>query len=566
VKVAEYVAQWLVERGVKRVYAVCGSGAMHLNDAICHHPGLQVIPMQHEQAATFAAEADARLTNDLAVVHVTSGPGGTNCVTGLSCAFVDGIPLLVIAGQVTSNTMIGRSDLRQRGMNEVDTMSLVGPITKTSVTLKRPGWVREHLEAAYFWAMEGRRGPVFIEIPIDVQAAEINPDTLPGFNSNPWKTEAPCNASNAWGYLADSKRPVLIVGNGCRGSTDEVRELVDRLNIPVVSSWAASDIIPNHHPCYIGRCGLFGDRASNWAVQHSDLILALGSRLSVGQIGHIQKLFAPEAVKIVIDIDPEEAIKYADMAIVADVKDFIQSVRNQWLYFEKERFQTWVCECVDRIEVSPKRAETKGMSAYGFAERLNRFMDDDAIVVTDAGFAFVTTMQTLRLNGRQRLMYSQGVAPMGWGLPAAIGASLAAPGRQVIALIGDGGLMFSAQSLHTIATLDLPITIFVYCNDGYATMRLSQNNHFKREAIAGPNSGNPISVEDVCRIGQGFGILTTVRDGDSPWDLSGLLLTGDMRPLLVALKMDPNETISPRVQPRMENGKFLPSSLSDMNV
>jgi acetolactate synthase-1/2/3 large subunit len=576
-KVSEYVAGFLADLSKRgspyapalahrtRVYMVCGAGAMHLNDSICHHPGIDVMAFHHEQAATFAAEADARVTNDIAVVHVTAGPGGTNTVTGLACAYVDSIPLLVIAGQVTSHTMVKHTGCRQLGMNELDMVSIVQPVTKYAITVLEPFMIRYHLERAVSAAMSGRRGPVWVEIPLDVQAAEIDSERLTGFNDAEVAvigntTYLREKAAEVVAMLDRAERPLLLIGNGVRlaGACSEMRELVQRLGIPVVSSWNASDIIPTDHGCYIGRCGIFGDRMSNSAVQNADLILAIGTRLSVAQIGHHANLFAPKAKKIIVDIDRNESDKptvRADLVVTADARDFLVRLLERAVPRLEEFWFDKPCP-VGRWVDTPAGA---GVDAYRFVELLNEHLDDGAIVVTDVGFSFIPAMQRLRLKEGQRLFHSSGVSPMGWGLPAAIGACRAAPSRQIICLTGDGGLMMNLQELQTIAHHRLPISIFVFANDGYATMRIAQNNHFGRESVAGVKSG--LSIPDLVDLAEGFGLFCKVlpsAESLSWW------AAWDVLPEFVILEMAPGQVIAPRVQSRTRDGKFIPTPLDDM--
>jgi acetolactate synthase I/II/III large subunit len=570
-KVSEYVANFIA--GISpRVYGVCGAGAMHLNDAIANHPGIKVISMQHEQAAAMAAEAEARVTGAPSVVSVTAGPGGTNAMTGVACAYVDSIPMLVIAGQVTSHTMKGNSGARQVGMNELDMVGMMTPITKFAVTVLDPNNIRVILERAVHVATICRPGPVFVEIPLDVQAANIDPENLHGFgaldNSTHREDEYDTMVRQVENELSRAKRPVVIVGNGVRiaGAVDEFRRIFDNLGIPVVSSWGAADVMPTDHPFYIGRCGIFGDRASNFAVQGADLILAVGTRLSVAQIGHASDKFAPSAKKIIIDIDTSELHKKptikADVGICADVKRILSRMKAM-----PHNCSFWMKHCQNMKEKYRKMVipvPSRGISSYGFIETLSDQMEDNAVVVTDVGFCFIPTFQTLRLRSGQRLIHSGGVSPMGWGIPAAIGAACAGPLGPVVCLTGDGGAMMNLQELQTIAHHRLKIAIFVFENDGYATMKIAQNNHFNREVMAGPRSG--LSLPDFTKVAKAFNITTMEFNSlnvlahamDTIFDIAS------QGPIVVVMHMDPAELISPRVQAAMEDGKFKPADISDM--
>lgn len=574
-KVSDYVADFIAKLS-PRCYTVCGAGAMHLNDSISHHLGIKAIAMHHEQAATMAAEADARVTNGIGVVCVTAGPGGTNTLTGLAGAWVDSIPLLVIAGQVTSSTMMPIFSgwfphHRPQGMNELPLAEIVRPITKYATSVRAARDIRYCLEQAVWRAMHGRRGPAWIEIPLDIQNAEVDPQELPAFDPprDGWLLRIEHVDVDA---LLEASQPVMIIGNGVRlsGAEDALRRFLDRFQMPVVTSWGARDIIPDH-PCVIGSGGIFGDRASNWAIQNADLILAVGTRLSYPQTGHNRELFAPNARKIVVDIDHNEVTKLPGVfPIVADCRKFFEAalarLRNDNVW------TTWLTVCQGEDGLNPVmlpeyREDKGGINAYHFIEQLGQHLADDAIVITDVGFSFIPTFQSLKLKPGQRLIHSAGVSPMGWAIPAAVGAAFAAPGRQIVCLTGDGGAMMNLQELQTIAHHRLPISIFVYANDGYATMRLTQENHFGRLAVSSPESG--VSCPDFQELAEAFGFpiagyWLSTNDGLFDAALHGKKGDHGGLPSLVQLNMAPNQVIAPRVQSRMENGKFVPTPIDDM--
>ena len=560
-KVSDYIAQWLATVS-PRVYAVCGAGAMHLNDSICHHPDLQVIAMHHEQAAAFAAEADARVSGKPGIVLVTAGPGGTNAITGIASAYVDSIPMIVIAGQVTTSTLKTENE-RQIGLNELDGTNIVKEITKYSATVMSPSMVMTHLGFALDAAVNGRPGPVWLEFPLDVQNAEMVPQA---FEVRRTRTSPIDGAliDHCVTLLEQSERPVLVVGNGAHGAN--IFKML-RHAMPIVSSWNGSDIVANDCPWYIGRMGIFGDRASNYAVQHADLIIALGTRFSIAQIGHHQRLFAPDAKKIIVDLDRSELNKStvnADVAICGDAGQFCLAME---LKLRKLSSSVWL-RTIQRLRDSyptmlPEyRTETQGVNAYHFVEQLNRRMADDAIVVTDVGIAYICTMQTLKLNGRQRLFHSGGVSAMGYGLPASIGAYRAGGSRQTICLAGDGGMMLNLQELQTIAHHNLPIKVFVFANNGYATIRMAQENHFGRHSISSPETG--LSCPDFAEIGKAFGIPVWSMFDNAEVEQWMEHVLSRQHPMLCVVHISPNQKIAPRVQSKIKDGKFVPVALDDM--
>ena len=560
-KVSNFIANWIATVS-PRVYGICGAGAMHLNDSICHHPDLQVIAMHHEQAAAFAAEADARVSGKPGVVLVTAGPGGTNAITGIASAYVDSIPMIVIAGQVTTSTLKTENE-RQIGLNELDGTNIVKEITKYSATVMSPSMVMTHLGFALDAAVNGRPGPVWLEFPLDVQNAEMVPQA---FEVRRTRTSPIDGAliDHCVTLLEQSERPVLVVGNGAHGAN--IFKML-RHAMPIVSSWNGSDIVANDCPWYIGRMGIFGDRASNYAVQHADLIIALGTRFSIAQIGHHQRLFAPDAKKIIVDLDRSELNKStvnADVAICGDAGQFCLAME---LKLRKLSSSVWL-RTIQRLRDSyptmlPEyRTETQGVNAYHFVEQLNRRMADDAIVVTDVGIAYICTMQTLKLNGRQRLFHSGGVSAMGYGLPASIGAYRAGGSRQTICLAGDGGMMLNLQELQTIAHHNLPIKVFVFANNGYATIRMAQENHFGRHSISSPETG--LSCPDFAEIGKAFGIPVWSMFDNAEVEQWMEHVLSRQHPMLCVVHISPNQKIAPRVQSKIKDGKFVPVALDDM--
>jgi acetolactate synthase-1/2/3 large subunit len=541
---------------------------MHLNDAICHQPGLEVIAVHHEQAGAMAAEMDARVTGKMACVHVTTGPGGTNAITGIAGAYVDSVPMLIIAGQVARHTMIDGSGTRQIGPNELDLVSIVKPITKYAETVRHKDAIRHMLEFAVYMATTGRQGPVFIEVPLDVQNAEIDPDSLKGFTPNVYPM--PVNGvRRCLEMLEGAKKPLILAGNGVHlaGAEEELRTLV-ALGLPVVTAWGGTDLIPTNHPNYIGHVGLMGDRAGNFAVQEADVLLVIGSRLSIPVIGHTKELFAPKAKLIVVDIDPAETTKKTirtDLPIVADAKDFLIALFGMGLMHFT--CSTWMAICRHwkakyPVMLPEYRDTSKGINSYFFMEVLAKLMDDDAILVADVGVAVLSAMQSMPLNGRQRLLHSGGVSAMGIGLPGAIGAYLGGAGRQTISLNGDGGMMMNLQELQTIAHHQLPIKIFVFCNKGYLTMRFTQNTHFGRESIAGTNSD--LTCANFFEAAPAFGIpaMRLTGESDLVQGVKNVLLNEG--PVLCEVHSPEDQLLMPRVKSRIEDGKFLPARLDDM--
>lgn len=520
VKLTDYVFSFIAGLGIKQVFAVCGGGAMHLVDSLGANQELNYIATHHEQAAAMAAEGYARISAKPGAVLVTSGPGGTNTVTGVYGAWIDSIPIIFISGQVTTDTLIGDTGLRQFGIQEANIVEFVKPVTKYAVIVRDPTQIKYHLEKAVYLATTGRPGPVWLDIPLDVQSKIINPQELVSFNPAELKAIKhrrllKPQVNKCIELLKKAKRPVLISGYGIRLAKAEkaFEELVDRLKIPIISSWTTSDLIPTDHPIYIGRSGIMGDRAGNFTVQNSDLLLIIGSRMSIPQVGYNYATFAREAKKIMVDIDEVELKKPSiklDLAINADAKEFISELLTQ---LKRRKIALDVNDWIKKSQqwkarypvVLPEYKEIKeGVNSFYFVDVLSDKLSNDAVVTTDMGTAFTCTMQTFKVKAGQRLFTSSGHSPMGFGLPGAIGACFANNRKKTICISGDGGLQMNIQELQTIVHYNLPIIIFVLNNGGYLTIKLMQQNHFGRYVGSEPSSG--LSFPDIIKVSTAYGI------------------------------------------------------------
>lgn len=523
-QVADYVAEFLAQQGIRDAFMVTGGGAMYLNHAIGVHPRITCTFNHHEQACAIAAESYARLTNRLPIVNVTSGPGGTNAITGVYGAFVDSIPMLVISGQVKEETTVRYTGLplRQYGDQELDIEQLVRPITKYVCMVTDPLAIRYHVEKAIYLATTGRPGPCWLDIPLNVQAATVDTDTLKKFEASeidePWKrTELGSACDKVLGLIAAAKRPVVFAGGGVRASGQHklFLDLVGKLGIPVVGGWNAYDVVWNDHPLYAGRPGTIGDRAGNFTVQNADLMLILGSRLNIRQVSYNWKSFAREAFKIWVDVDAAEMKKpsvKADMPIHADLGDFmtamINAVERGWSGPTAEHLN-WLAWCRERIRrypvVLPEYHDRSPLNPYCFVEALFSRLRENEIIVTGNGSACVTSFQGAFLRRGQRLWTNSGCATMGYDLPAAIGAAMAVPGQRIICLAGDGSIMMNLQELQTIVGKRLPVKIFLMNNNGYVSIFQTHRNFFKGvEVGGGPKSG--VTFPDFQKVAAAFGL------------------------------------------------------------
>ncbi len=579
VRLADYVASFVADMGVGEVFGVVGAGAMYLNDAFGNQPGLDFIATQHEQGASMAAEGYARVSGGIGVAQVTTGPGGTNALTGVCGAWIDSIPMLVISGQITINNTIGSSGLRQFGVQELDTIAIVSPVTKYAVCVLEPDQIRYHLEKAVHYAGSGRPGPVWIDIPLDVQNATIDPLALGGYTPEnpsraPGEDYLEKRVDEVIALLAGAERPVLYCGYGIRlaDAVEGFRELVEKLGVPVISSWNASDLLATDHDCYVGRCGILGDRAGNFTVQNSDLIIVIGSRMSLPQTGYNFSTFARQAKLVVVDIDEKETVKPSlrtDLGVVADAGAFMDTLSTRLGNWKRtSEIDSWLACCADQkrrypVLLDEYRDNTEGVNSYFFVDELAGRLDSEAVIVTDMGTAFTCTMQTFATKRGQRLFTSSGLAAMGYGLPAAIGACYGGGGKRIICIAGDGGLQMSVMEMQTLRQYDLPVTLFVLDNNGYMSIRWTQQKHFGRDVGSGPNSGQ--SCPDFVKVAEAYG-LPAMRIGNQRDLAAGLDRALSAKgPLVCVIDMPEMQELIPRVQTgQRADGTLIAKPLEDM--
>ena len=529
-RLADYVADFLVNHGVEDCFSVVGGGAMHLNDALGHKEGLKVTYNHHEQACAIAAEAYARLDNKIAAVCVTTGPGGTNALTGVVGGWLDSIPMFIISGQVRYDTTAryamqytGGMPLRAMGDQEYDIVKSVAPMTKYAVMIEDPKTIRYHLERAWHLATTGRPGPVWIDIPVNFQGGYIETDELEGYDPSEDDVLLPPAVDDETiktilEKIASAKRPVFHAGYGIRlsGAYDVFRTVAEKLNIPVVTYWNAVDLIEDDSSLYCGRAGNMGDRPGNWAIQNADLILAVGTRISIRQVGYNWKTWARAAEVIMVDIDQAELKKptlHVEMPVWADAKDFLTKM-NQ-LIGESSPVSTvgeWLATCnrwkKEYPAVLPRQWEENGKTAnvYAFIRYLSSRLPENSLTAVSNGACCVVGNQAYVIQKGSRMANNSAVASMGYGLPAAIGTCIGGGRRTTICLEGDGSIMMNLQELQTVLTNRLPIKIFLINNNGYHSIRITQNNLFKEHCKVGigPESGD-LSFPEFRKIAEAFG-------------------------------------------------------------
>lgn len=527
-RLSDYVAEYLVRQGVTDVFSVVGGGAMHLNDALGHHERLHVTYNHHEQACAMAAEAYARLEKRIAAVCVTTGPGGTNALTGVLGGWLDSIPMFIISGQVRYDTTARYAEnftegfpLRAVGDQEYDITKSVRHMTKYAAMVEEPAEICYHLERAWHLATTGRPGPVWIDVPVNYQGALIETDKLKHYDPAEDDAALPPPVSDeiirtVLEKLRAAKRPVFHAGYGIRlsGGYDDFRRVLEKLNIPVVTYWNAVDLIEDEHPLYCGRAGNMGDRPGNWAIQNSDLILAVGTRISIRQVGYNWKTWARAAEVIMVDIDRAEMKKptlHVEMPVWADAKDFLTKLDAA---AESRVFQgdKWLETCRrwkrDYPAVLPRHwAETgHGANVYAFIRYLSDALPENSLTAVSNGACCVVGNQAYVIQRGSRMANNSAVASMGYGLPAAIGTCIGGGRRETICLEGDGSIMMNLQELQTIITNRLPIKIFLINNSGYHSIRITQNNLFREHTKVGigPESGD-LSFPEYRKIAGAFG-------------------------------------------------------------
>ncbi len=577
-RLADYCVQFLAERGVKHVFLVTGGGAMHLNDAFGRSKSIGYVACHHEQACAMAAESYFRASGSVAAVNVTTGPGGTNALTGVFGAYVDSCAMLVLSGQVKRETIARLTDLplRQLGDQEVDIVAMVKPITKYAELITDPQSIRYHLEKAWHECVSGRPGPVWLDIPIDVQAAEIEPDRLSGFSpplSQPG-ADLPRLIQSCFERLQRAQRPVILAGAGVRlsGCHEQFIEVAERLGIPVTTGWNAHDAIWNDHPLYCGRPSSVGDRAGNWAVQNSDFLLVLGSRLNVRQVSYNWKAFARAADITMVDVDEAELRKPTlriSHPIHASLQDFFDTARGLAYPGATKAHTEYLAWCRARVATFPVvlaeyRTSSGPVNPYVFMESLFYRLPEDAIVVTGDGTACVASFQAACLRPGQRLYTNSGSAPMGYDLPAAVGAAIAFPGRPIVCLAGDGSIQMNLQELQTIATHRLPIKIFVLNNKGYHSIRQTQQNYFP-DNIVGCGEESGLGFPDFEKVAAAYGM--PYSKISSPSELPGQIATciSASSSFICEVVLDLQQNFAPKLASRrLADGRMVSSPLEDL--
>jgi len=571
-RVSDYVIQFLRDKyKVDTIFTVSGGGCIFLIDSLGHTEGVKYVATHHEQAASIAAEGYSRMNNKLGACIVTSGPGGTNAITGILCSWLDSIPVILISGQVNKEMTTNYTGLplRQLGDQEFNIVESVKNMTKYAVQVNEVSEIRYHLEKACNLAMSGRPGPVWIDIPLNIQSADIDPELLEGY-TDPEFIQKPLESDMSvlikkW---KQAKKPLMIVGNGIRLSNGvkQLYNLLNKTNIPVISAINGNDLVNEDYPQYYGRFGTHAQICANKLLSECDFILAVGTRLYVRQTGYNFKGFAQQAYKVHVDVDRAELDKptlHTDLKIQSDAAVFLESLLEVDL---PAIDSTWIEACDILKKDSPKvlqrhRDNKDYVSHYAFVEELSKVLPKDHHVVTSDGSANVVTMQVLDLHGDQRLVTNTGCAPMGYGLPAALGA---ATHHKIVCIEGDGSLHLNIQELQTIKHYNLPIKLILLNNDGYLSIKVSQKSFFNGRYVAS-EKGSGVSFPNFEKVIKAYDLpYFSIKDNQNIHPTLGDFLAYD-GPAILEVFTDPEEFHEPKVVAKLDsNGNFIPGELKNI--
>jgi len=578
IKVSDYIVKYLASYGVRHVFMITGGGAMHLNNSFGRNKKIKCVFHHHEQACAIAAEGYARTAGRLAVVNVTSGPGGVNTLTGIMGQWTDSVPVLYISGQVKYETTIvscPEVGLRQLGDQEVDIVSIVKPITKFAVSIRNPKDVGVLLEKAIHIATSGRPGPVWLDIPLNVQGAIVEESQLKGFknpkNKGVQNKMINIKIAQALAALEKSKRPVIIAGHGIRIANAQklLMDLTEKLRIPVVSTFNGFDLVPSANPYFIGRIGTLGDRAGNFSLQNADFVLSIGSRNNIRQVSYNWGSFARNAKKVIVDIDPAELRKPTikpDIAINCDAKYFLEAFLkraefslpwNRWLKWcreRKDKYPVVLSEYINSRQVNP----------YYFMRTLTKILKPGAVVVAGNATACVVLFQAGIVKDRQRMFWNSGCAAMGYDLPAAIGACLANKKRITVCLAGDGSIQMNIQELQTVVHNKLPVKIFVLNNRGYISIKQTQENFFGFPYI-GCDENSGVSFPSFAGVARAYGIKFEKISSHKGMVKNISKVLKFKGPVLCEIVLEQDYKFSPRLSSqRMKDGRIVSKPLEDM--
>ena len=516
VKVSDFVFDYIASLGVKHVFYLPGGGAMHLDDSLGHNEKLSPVCMLHEQPCSIAAEAYARISGVFGVCVVTSGPGATNAVTGLAGAWLDATPVIFISGQAKRVDLVGNQKIRQFGIQEVNIVELVKSVTKYAVQLQDADDILYELEKATALAREGKPGPVWLDIPLDIQASRIDPGALRHYTEKqPVYECADADIAQTIALFNEAKRPVVLLGHGIRlaGAISEMERLVRKLNVPAMTTWNGVDLIADDDPLFFGRPGAVGQRHANFIQQNADFVLSIGTRLNLLSTGYDFESFLRNAKHVMVEIDENEMKKrsvHPYLAIHADAKSFLQKMLTNADKIQDDARSGWwaYCRAIKAkypLFIKEQTPEGFGVNTYTFVDSITEQMtEDDIYQFTSSGTGADIPMYAFRIKKGQRAFLTKGLASMGFDLSACIGSCLAGGGRRTVCITGDGGFLMNVQELATLRHLNLPVKLFILCNDGYGMIYNSQAGNFKR--LTGCTADSGLELPDMKAVVESFKI------------------------------------------------------------
>ncbi|MBR6171944.1 MAG: thiamine pyrophosphate-binding protein [Eubacterium sp.] len=598
IKVAKYISEFFTSHDVTDCFMVTGGGAMHLDDALGHQEGMKCTFNHHEQACAIAAEGYTRMTGKIALVCVTSGPGGTNAITGVMGGWVDSIPMFIISGQVKRETTTWSCQelgLRQLGDQEFQIIDSVKNMTKYAVMITEPSEIAFHLEKAWYLALEGRGGPVWLDIPLDVQGAMVETEEMIHFDveyeknnqRNDLRYDSSCYSEPKMKYPCDNtvirkiverirsaKAPLILSGTGIRlgNAEEEFLSFVEKYKIPVVTAWNANDTIAYDNPYYVGMPGTVGIRSGNFAIQNCDLLISLGCRMNIRMIGYNHFDFAKNAYKVVVDIDERELRKPTvkiDLPVCSDVKRFLNKMLDE-KYTPLVEHETWRAWCRNLLERFPANrpefhsSENAMLNPYSFIDSLFLKLREDDRIICGNGSACVVTFQAAKIKQGQRLFTNSGCAAMGYGFPAALGVAVSDNSKRTICIDGDGSIMMNLQELATVKQNNLNLKIFILNNNGYLSIRQTQRNLFQPPYI-GIDGESGVSFPDFELVAKAFGLdYYRLEQGES-YDRTLTHALGGTKACICEVMLDPEQNFEPKSSSRiLPDGRIVSPSLDDM--
>ncbi len=579
IKLSDYLINFLENVGIKHAFLIPGGGNIHIIDSIGKSKKIKYICNTHEQSSAIAAESYSRLTGNIGLCIVTSGPGGTNAITGVMGAWVDSIPMIIISGQIKRETIGAGKGVRQLGDQEINIIDIVKPITKYAAVVMNPQDIRYHLEKAFYIAKSGRPGPVWLDLPLDIQAAKVDTGKLTSFKSAEIKIAGEKGIEKSVFDVIEkirrAKRPALLIGNGVRLAHAEkaIMELINKLKIPILTGFVGYDLVSSENPYFAGRPGTVGQRSGNFVLQNSDLLLVIGSRLNIRMIGYSYESVAREAYKIMVDIDKEEINKKTikmDMKLNYDAGNFIREMNKQLINSPLDlKMSPWIKKMNHWKKKYPATLkeywdQKKFTSPYCFIDTLSKYLKGDDIIAVSNASAVVCTYQALKFKQGLRVIANSGCAAMGYGLPAAVGACFANNKKQVICIEGDGSIQMNISELQTIVYHKLPIKIFIYNNDGYVSIRLTQNTFFNRKYVA-TDYATGVSCPDFIKIAKAYGIKSEKIENNT--QLNGKIKTvlAYKGPVLCEIMVSPNQEFHPKAaSQQLPDGSFVSQPLENM--